>query len=84
MSAYLRDGMLVYLDHLIDWDHYFTHRKGASTARCSHPEHSGRSRRAPLASRSFVTVGNTEKLWYVQELPAARATPAAEVGEGHQ
>lgn len=28
MAAYLNDGMLLYLDHLVDWDTYFRFRKG--------------------------------------------------------
>ena len=28
MSSYLSDGILVYLDHLVDWDTYFHARKG--------------------------------------------------------
>ncbi len=28
MAAYLNDGMLLYLDHLVDWDTYFRWRKG--------------------------------------------------------
>ncbi len=28
MSSYLHDGVLIYLDHLVDWDTYFRMRKG--------------------------------------------------------
>ncbi len=30
MSSYLSDGILVYLDHLVDWDSYLHYRKGGS------------------------------------------------------